>query len=128
MFDDRYDESDNDAYNASMERAIARRDEYEAADVQFELEGESDLERARRLAPITEQKCCLDPGSFTLVQSLDRDMDTGYFTGNFYRCGTCGTSICEEDFAAIVAYEDSKCIPDVDPMPVTGSPIRRKVA
>jgi hypothetical protein len=113
-YDNRYSERDNDRYNQEMEIAELKREALEMQDVTIEFEaslaGESELERARRRSPITEQKCCLDPGNFARVSSLDRDPDTGSFTGDFYMCGHCGSRICEEDYAAIVAYEDAKVV------------------
>lgn len=102
-----YDEQDAQRYDDAMQAAIDRTEALESQELIIEIE--SELERARRRAPVTEQKCCLNPASFTRISSLERDLDTGTFTGDYYRCH-CGSRISEEDFAAIVAYEDSKVI------------------
>jgi hypothetical protein len=81
--------------------ADCRREELDMLD--WELEAEP--ERIARRSPI-EEPCCTNPANFTCVPSLERDPDTGYFEGNSYQCGTCGTRICEEDYAALVEYTD----------------------
>lgn len=68
---------------------------------------EPELERARRRSPIDDH-CCTHPGNFTCIPSLERDSDTGYLKGSYYLCGCCGTRICEEDYAALIEYENRR--------------------
>lgn len=94
----------NDA--AAREMAGNAWDELQMMD--FDMDGaEPELERARRRSPI-EEKCCDNPAGFTCVPSLERDPHTGYLEGSYYRCVTCGTRICEEDYAALVEYTDRR--------------------
>ena len=60
-----------------------------------------------RLNPIKE-KCCENPVSFHLTASYDRDLDTGYWSEDYYRCDGCGNRICQEDYAALVDWSERK--------------------
>lgn len=93
----------NDA--AAREIADSAWDELQMLD--WGAEGEDELERARRRAPI-DSPCCLNPHGFVAVPALQRDPDTGYLEGTYYRCGNCGTRICEEDFAALAEYTERR--------------------
>ena len=53
-------------------------------------------------------RCCLEPANFEAVPSFNRDPYTGYLEGTYYVCRVCRTQICEEDFAALVEYENSR--------------------
>jgi hypothetical protein len=52
----------------------------------------------------TGPRCCDNPANFKCEPSLDRDPDTGYFEGSYYRCAQCRNLICEEDYAAICMW------------------------
>lgn len=79
---------------------------------------------------LTEEKCCDNPGNFTLQASFDLDPDTGYWSDSFYRCGGCGNLICEEDYAALSEMEERRRhlaeIMKREPVPV--EPIRKEAA
>lgn len=45
--------------------------------------------------------CCQDPASFTFRPGYGRDPETGYAEESYYQCGTCGSRIAEEDYAAL---------------------------
>jgi hypothetical protein len=75
----------NDAY--AREIADSAWDELQMMD--WGMETEDEMERARRRSPI-DQPCCLNPRNFEPIASLQRDPDTGYLEGTYYRCGNCG--------------------------------------
>lgn len=63
--------------------------------------------------------CCDNPTNLKCQESFERDPDTGYFEGSFYRCIECGSVTCEEDYAALCHFEDwkSRQIPEPEAVP-----------
>jgi hypothetical protein len=60
------------------------------------------------LRSTVDEKCCDNPGNFTVTQSFQTDSETGYWEPNYFRCGGCGTLICEEDYAALVELSERR--------------------
>lgn len=52
--------------------------------------------------------CCTNPASFTHHINLDVDPDTGYRGENFYQCSGCGSRICEEDYASLLTWAETR--------------------
>lgn len=55
---------------------------------------------------LIEEKCCDNPGNFTLAPSFQPDYETGYTDSQYWRCGGCGNLICEEDYAALCEWTE----------------------
>lgn len=89
--------------NDAFSRELAE-DQHEALQMlDFELEPDP----VRRRSPI-EEPCCQHSQGFMAIPSLQRDLDTGYLEGTFYRCQSCCTVICEEDYAALCEYSERR--------------------
>lgn len=132
----RYDESDHDRDSYAREVADIARDERDMEDVLIES---TPRETNGKLV-----KCCDNPALYKLHKCLERDLDTGAFTEDWYECGGCGSRIGSEDFAMICSWANKQStwapiteetagpvVPEVDVRPIEFEPARaspRKVA
>jgi len=95
-----YDESDWQRDADSDDVARLRQEARDLEDVTIENTPRTDSGR-----------CCQNPTDFRFIESLTRDLDTGYLEGGYYECITCGSNICEEDYASIVKWAESAALP-----------------
>lgn len=61
-------------------------------------------------------RCCENPANFTLSVGYDAEPETGYADSMYYRCQVCNELIAEEDYAALVEWNEREKVRE---MPAT---------
>jgi hypothetical protein len=61
---------------------------------------------ALQMKLLLEPPCCENPANFKLSPGYDGDWETGYPESMYYRCQVCNELIAEEDYAALVQWEE----------------------
>jgi hypothetical protein len=72
-------------------------------------ETQGQLRRAIPKPPL--RSCCDVPENFVCHPSIERDLHTGYFEGDYFECQECGSRICEEDFQSLCSWVEGKLTP-----------------